>query len=58
MNGSRPSIQSVQRSLIFGVLAGLIVGCLVGAGLGLYYAWKVNPAVYGGGSYPAELAPG
>jgi hypothetical protein len=58
MNGSRPSIQSVQRSLIFGVLAGLIVGCLVGAGLGLYYAWRVNPAVYAGGSYPAELAPG
>jgi hypothetical protein len=58
MAGSRPSMQSVQRSLIIGVLAGLIFGCLIGAGLGLYYAWKVNPAVYAGGSYPAELAPG
>jgi hypothetical protein len=51
-------MQSVQRSLIIGVLAGLIVGCMVGTGLGLYYAWKVDPAVYAGGSYPAELAPG
>jgi len=51
-------MQFVQRSLIIGVLAGLIFGCLVGGGLGLYYAWQVSPATYTGGAYPNDLAPG
>ncbi|MBN1218788.1 MAG: hypothetical protein JXM69_07665 [Anaerolineae bacterium] len=58
MAGSRPSMQSVQRSLIIGVVAGLIFGCLFGLGFGLYYAWNLNPTTYAGGSYPAEMAPG
>ena len=55
MAGSRPSMASVQRSLIVGVLAGLIFGCLIGLGIGLYYAWQVSPAVYSGGAFPDEL---
>lgn len=57
MAESRPSMQSVQRSLLVGVLLGLIFGCLIGGGLGLYYAWQVNPAVYDT-AYPVDLAPG
>src|SRR6185436_8531505 len=37
-----------------GVLAGLILGCVIGAGLvGLYI--RQNPPVYAGGAYPNEL---
>src|SRR5262245_50874411 len=51
---TRPSIKSVQRTLIVGVLAGLILGCAIGAGLvGLYIRW--DPPVYAGGAYPSEL---
>jgi len=51
-------MQSVQRSLIMGALLGLILGCLIGGGVGLYYAWRINPAVYGEGAFPDDLAPG
>ena len=57
MAGSRPSIQSVQRSLIIGVLAGLIFGCLVGLLISYIYI-QTYPPVYAGGAYPNELAPG
>lgn len=55
MSGStRPSMQSVQRSLVVGILIGLILGCAVGAGLvGLYI--RQNPPVYAGGAFPSEL---
>lgn len=55
MSGSsRPSMQSVQRSLIVGILVGVILGCVVGAGVvGLYI--RQNPPVYAGGAYPREL---
>lgn len=54
MSDSRPSIKSVQRTLIVGVLVGLILGCAIGAGLvGLYI--QQNPPVYSGGAYPNEL---
>jgi hypothetical protein len=50
----RPSIQSVQRSLLFGILGGAILGCLLGAALvGLYI--RRNPPVYQGGAFPSEL---
>jgi hypothetical protein len=53
-NSARPSIKSVQRTLIVGVLVGLILGCAIGAGLvGLYI--QQNPPVYAGGAYPNEL---
>ncbi|MCB0155673.1 MAG: hypothetical protein KDF65_12825 [Anaerolineae bacterium] len=58
MGISRPSMQSVQRSLVIGVLAGAVVGCLLGLVFGTYYAWQVNPAVYSGGAYPRELTAG
>ena len=57
MAESRPSMQSVQRSLIMGALLGLIFGCLIGGSLALYYAWQVNPAVYGEGALPKHLPP-
>ncbi|MCL4297642.1 MAG: hypothetical protein KJ077_18015 [Anaerolineae bacterium] len=54
MSDTRPSIKSVQRTLIVGVLVGLILGCAIGAGLvGLYI--QQNPPVYAGGAYPNEL---
>jgi hypothetical protein len=55
---TRPSFQSVQRSLLIGVLAGLIFGCILGSLIGTYYAWQINPAVYVGDAIPSELAPG
>ncbi|MEW5960180.1 MAG: hypothetical protein AB1801_20850 [Chloroflexota bacterium] len=56
MGESRPSIQVVQRSLIFGAVAGVLLGCVVGAGLvGLYI--RQYPPVYAGGAYPSELTP-
>ncbi len=58
MAESRPSMQSVQKSLIMGVLLGLIFGCLIGGALALYYAWAVNPAIYAEGAYPKDLASG
>ena len=51
---TRPSIKSVQRTLIVGVLAGLILGCAIGAGLVSLYIWQ-NPPVYANGAYPNEL---
>ncbi|MBN1995669.1 MAG: hypothetical protein JW953_23480 [Anaerolineae bacterium] len=57
MAGSRPSIQSVQRSLIIGVLAGLIFGCIAGLVFSYLYI-RLDPPVYQGGAYPEELAPG
>jgi hypothetical protein len=59
MNEStRPSIQSVQRSLLVGVLAGLVFGCILGTVFGTYYAWQVDPVVYIGDAIPSELASG
>jgi hypothetical protein len=50
----RPSIQSVQRSLLIGILVGVVFGCVAGAALvGIYV--NQNPPVYAGGAYPAEL---
>ncbi len=55
MSGStRPSFQAVQRTLVMGALIGLILGCVIGAGLvGLYI--RQNPPVYEGGAFPSEL---
>ncbi|RME70138.1 MAG: hypothetical protein D6784_17200 [Chloroflexi bacterium] len=40
--------------MFFGVLIGLLLGCIVGAGLvGVYI--RQNPPVYAGGAYPKEL---
>lgn len=51
---TRPSMQSVRRSLIVGLIAGLIFGCAIGAALvGIYI--RLNPPVWEGGAYPAEL---
>jgi hypothetical protein len=47
-------MKSVQRTLIVGVVAGLIFGCAIGAGLVGLYVWQ-NPPVYAGGAYPNEL---
>lgn len=53
-DSTRPSMKSVQRTLIVGVLVGLILGCAIGAGLvGLYI--QQNPPIYAGGAYPNEL---
>jgi hypothetical protein len=51
-------MQSAQRFLIFGILAGVLLGCILGSTFSLYYAWMVNPAVYGGGAYPNEMTAG
>ncbi len=52
----RPSMQSVQRSLLIGVFIGLILGLIIGAGIvGVYI--RQNPPVYAGGAYPSELSP-
>lgn len=53
-DSSRPSIQSVQRSLIIGIVVGIILGCAVGAGLVGFYI-RQNPPVYQGGAYPNEM---
>lgn len=51
---TRPSMQSVRKSLIVGLIAGLIFGCIIGAALvGIYI--RLNPPVWEGGAYPAEL---
>lgn len=51
---TRPSMQSVRKSLIVGLIAGLIFGCAIGAALvGIYI--RLNPPVWEGGAYPAEL---
>jgi hypothetical protein len=56
MSGStRPSIESVRRSLIVGILVGIILGCIAGLGFGSYYAWQVDPAIYADGAFPPEL---
>jgi len=56
MGEARPSIQVVQKSLILGAVVGILLGCIVGAGLvGLYI--RQNPPVYAGGAYPGELTP-
>lgn len=52
---TRPSFQSVQRSLLLGILAGVLLGCILGTAFGTYYAWQVNPATYAGGAFPAEM---
>ena len=51
---TRPSVQSVQRSLLIGILIGIIFGCVIGAALVGLYVWQ-NPPIYAGGAYPAEL---
>ncbi|MDX1520628.1 MAG: hypothetical protein R3264_03290 [Anaerolineae bacterium] len=55
MGTSRPSMQSVQRSLLIGILAGVLFGCILGTVFGTYYAWQVNPAVYSDGAFPSDL---
>jgi hypothetical protein len=51
-------MKSVQRSLLVGGLGGLVLGLIIGLILGLTYAWRVSPAVYSGGAFPNDLAPG
>jgi len=53
-DSSRPSIQSVQKSLIIGIVVGVILACAVGAGLVGFYI-RQNPPVYQGGAYPNEM---
>jgi len=54
MGESRPSFQVVQKSLLLGAVVGILLGCIVGAGLlGLYL--RQNPPVYAGGAHPNEL---
>jgi hypothetical protein len=48
-------MQMVQRSLIIGLLAGLILGCVVGAGLAGFYIQQ-GRLVYQGGAFPYELS--
>lgn len=55
---TRPSMQVVQRRLIIVVLVSLLVGLILGLVIGLIYAWRIDPAVYSGGAYPNQLAPG
>ena len=51
---TRPSVQSVQRSLFIGVLIGLILGAI--AGILMAYVFVVNnPPTYTGGAYPNEM---
>ncbi len=51
---TRPPMQQVQTRFLLILVIGLIVGCIVGAGLvGLYI--RTNPPVYAGGAYPSEL---
>ena len=51
---TRPSVQSVQRSLFMGMLIGLILGAI--AGILMAYVFVVNnPPVYSGGAYPDEM---
>lgn len=52
---TRPSMQAVQRTLIIGLLAGLILGCAVGAGLVWLYIQQER-IVYQGGAFPDELS--
>lgn len=55
---ARPSMQVVQRRFLIVVLLSLLVGLILGLVVGLTYAWRISPAVYSGGAYPHELAPG
>lgn len=55
---ARPSMQVVQRRLLIVVLLSLLVGLVLGLVVGLIYAWRIDPAVYSGGAYPNQLAPG
>lgn len=51
---TRPSMQSVQRSLFFGILIGLILGAILGILMAYFYVVN-NPPVYTGGAYPNEM---
>ncbi len=51
---TRPSMQSVQKSLLIGAVAGLILGILVGIVVSVIYV-RSYPPVYQGGAYPNEL---
>ncbi|GAB4422865.1 MAG: hypothetical protein Kow0031_01050 [Anaerolineae bacterium] len=51
---TRPSMQSVQRSLFFGILIGLILGAIIGIVMAYVFVAN-NPPVYSGGAYPNEL---
>ncbi len=53
-DATRPSMQSVQRSLFIGALIGLVVGLVVGIIGSIIYV-RLNPPVYQGGAYPNEL---
>ena len=55
---ARPSMQIVQRRFLIVVLLSLLVGLVLGLVVGLIYAWRIDPAVYSGGAYPNQLAPG
>ena len=54
-DSTRPPMQAVQKSLIIGVVVGLLFGCIIGAALtGLYI--QQNPPVYSGGAFPSEMS--
>jgi hypothetical protein len=52
---TRPSFFRSQRFIAFGLVIGLLLGCALGSGAGLYYAWQMAPVSYQGGAYPSEL---
>jgi hypothetical protein len=51
---TRPSMQAVQRGVLFGILIGLVLGLLAGVFIAWVYVVN-NPPVYSGGSYPNEM---
>ncbi len=54
-DSTRPSMQAVQKSLIIGIVVGLLFGCIAGVALtGLYI--QQNPPVYSGGAFPSEMS--
>jgi hypothetical protein len=51
---TRPSMQTVQRGLLFGVLIGLLLGVLAGIIVSYVYVLN-NPPIYSDGAYPNEM---
>ncbi|MDM8529418.1 hypothetical protein QUF58_14585 [Anaerolineales bacterium HSG24] len=54
MSESRPPFKSAQQFLGFGLLVGILVGCIVGSGI-VYTFINTTDFVYVGGAYPNEL---
>lgn len=46
----------MSNSTLRPVIVSVMVGLLIGLGIGLIYAWRINPATYSGGAYPHELS--